>query len=74
MRGLYRRHAGCRGGVDVDRLRRFQARLSDRGPLGRARTARSLQRQVLCAVLYDQAGRGGVQDFDAIKLLKMAVS
>jgi predicted phage gp36 major capsid-like protein len=38
------------------------------------RGARSKQRQVLCVVLYDQASGGGVQDFDAIKVLKFAVS
>ncbi len=41
----------------VDRLRRFRPRLSGRRPRRRARAARSLLRQALCAVLHDQARR-----------------
>ena len=52
-----RGHAEYRGRQLLDRVRRFQERLSGGRPPGRARAARSLFRQALCAVLHDQAGR-----------------
>ena len=55
--GRGRGHAGHRGQFAVDRLRRFQPRLSDRRPRRRHGAARSLHRQALRAVLYDQARR-----------------
>ena len=50
-------HAGHRGQLAVDRLRRLQPRLPGGRPRRRHGAARSLHRQALCAVLHDQAGR-----------------
>ena len=68
------RHAGHRGQFAADRVRRFPARLSG----GRPRGVRVLRDPYSAKpyVLFYTTKRvgGGVQDFDAIKLLKFAVS
>lgn len=74
MRGVYRRYAGCRGGGAVDRLRRFQARLSKRrSPRGRVPRDPTSAKPYVLLYTTKRVG-GGVQDFEAIKLLKMAAS
>ena len=55
--GRGRGHAGHRGQFAVDRVWRFQPRLSDCRPRWRQRAARPLHRQALRLVLYDQARR-----------------
>ena len=59
----------------VDRVRRFPPRLSGRRPRRRARAARSVSRAKPYVLFYTtKRVGGGVQDFDAIKLLKFAAS
>ena len=52
-----RGHAQYRRRQPLGRLRRFRARLSRRRSARRARAARSLFREALCAVLHDEARR-----------------
>ncbi len=48
-------HAGCGGRFAVDRVRGLSARVSDCGSCGGKGVARSVHRETVCVVLYDQA-------------------
>ena len=70
-----RGHAGHRGQFAVDCVRRFQPRLSGGRPRRRLGAARSLSRAKPYVLFYTtKRVGGGVQDFDAIKLMKFAAS
>ena len=55
-------------------LRRFQAGLSDRRPRWRAHPARSLYAKPYVLFYTTKRVGGGVQNFEAIKLMKFGVS
>ncbi len=70
-----RGHAGHRREFALGRVRRFPPRLPGGRPPGRPRAARSVHSAKPYVLFYTtKRVGGGVQDFDAIKLLKFAAS
>jgi len=62
------RRGRCRSPSEIS------AGITDRGPPGRAAAARSHQRQAYVLFYTTKRVGGGMQDFDAINVLKFAVN